>query len=310
YELIWRRFIASQMKPAVYNVTTVDIGCARDGRDLPYVFRATGRELIFAGFLKAYEVGDPKASADEGATDQELPPLTDGEPLELHGLFPEQRFTKPPPHFTEASLIKQLEKLDIGRPSTYAGIIRTILKRGYVARRRRKSLEVTHLGLIVCDLLVAQFPDHFAIQFTAQMEDDLDRVARGEQEWREILQTFYGPFEQALRQAEAAIQQFHAIRVGETSGRKEKPVATGETCPACGGQVVLREGKFGRFRACANFPRCKWRAPMVMGKCPACGGDLVERKGKRGVFWGCDNYPECRYTQDPQPKEENTTVES
>lgn len=311
YELIWRRFIASQMMPAVYNVTTVDVGCARDGRDLPYVFRATGRELIFAGFLKAYEAGDLKASEDEGAAGQELPPLVDGEPLELHGLFPEEHFTRPPSHFTEASLIKRMEKLGIGRPSTYAGVIRTIIKRDYVARRRRKSLEATPLGLIVCDLLLAQFPEHFAIQFTAEMEDDLDRIARGDADWREVLRAFYGPFSQTLEEAEETIRRFHAIQVGKTARRKGKAqqaqILSGETCPACGGRVMLREGKFGRFRSCANFPKCKWSAPVVVGECPACGGDLVERKGKRGVFWGCANYPACRYTQDPQPAEERST---
>jgi DNA topoisomerase-1 len=296
YELIWRRFIASQMKPAVYNVTTVDVACARDGQDLPYLFRATGRELIFEGFLKAYEAEAQKPDEEEGAADQVLPPLSDGEPLVLHGLFPEQHFTKPPPHFTEASLVKELEKLGIGRPSTYAGIIRTLVQREYVARER-KSLLATELGFVVCDFLVEQFPDLFAVGFTAQMEEDLDRIARGERAWVEVLGEFYGPFSTAVTRAQgAALSQTVTV-----PGERKKAIPTGETCPECGGKVVVREGKYGRFRACANFPRCKWSTPLVVGQCPECGGDLVERKGKRGVFWGCSRYPECRHTQEPSP---------
>ena len=301
YELIWRRFIASQMKPAVYNVTTVDVACARDGRDLPYLFRATGRELLFEGFLKAYQVKDKKPSEEEGAADQTLPPLVDGEPLVLHGLFPEQHFTKPPPHFTEASLIKELEQRGVGRPSTYAGIVRTILTREYV-RRQRKSLLATELGFVVCDFLVAQFPDLFAVGFTAEMEEDLDRIARGERPWVEVLQAFYGPFVTSVERALGMASNVSVtLSAGGKRGQRQKPQATstGEKCPECGGEVVVRQGKYGRFRACANFPRCKWKAPLVVGTCPRCGGDLVERKGKRGIFWGCARYPDCRYTQDP-----------
>lgn len=296
YELVWRRFIASQMKPAVYNVTTVDIACAREGQDLPYLFRASGRELVFEGFLKAYRAEEKKPTEEEGAAGQVLPPLADGEPLVLHGLFPEQHFTKPPPHFTEASLIKELEKLGIGRPSTYAGIIRTIVKREYVARKKR-SLLATELGFLVCDFLVEQFPDLFAVGFTAQMEEHLDRIARGERRWVEVLREFYTPFAVALERAQgAALVQPVTVR-GDS---RSKPLTTGEKCPECGGEVIVREGKYGRFRACANFPRCKWSGPMVVGQCPKCGGDLVERKGKRGVFWGCSRYPDCRYTQEPR----------
>jgi DNA topoisomerase-1 len=294
YELIWRRFVASQMKPAVYDVTTVDVGCARDGQDLPYVFRASGRELIFEGFLKAYQVPERKPSEEEGAAGQVLPPLANGEPLVLHGLFPEQHFTKPLPHFTEASLIKELERLGIGRPSTYAGIVRTIVKREYV-ERQRKSLLATELGFVACDFLVAQFPDLFAVGFTAHMEEDLDRIARGERPWVEVLREFHGPFAAALERAQgAALTEPVTVPKGANKG-----LPTGETCPECGGAVVVRQGKHGRFRACVNFPRCKWSAPFVVGQCAVCGADLVERKGKRGVFWGCSRYPACRFTQEP-----------
>ena len=304
YELIWRRFIASQMKPAVYNVTTVDVATSRDGQDLPYLFRASGRELLFAGFLKVYEVQNEKPSDEDGAADQTLPPLSDGEPLVLHGLYPEQHFTKPPPHFTEASLIKEMEKQGIGRPSTYASIVRTILQREYV-ERQNKSLLATGLGYVVCDFLVAQFPDLFAVGFTAKMEDDLDGIARGERGWVETLHAFYTPFSETLGQAqEIARTETISVPVGErkdkaTKKAKSKATSTGETCPECGGAVLLRQGKYGRFRACSNFPRCKWKAPVVVGTCPKCGGDLVERKGKRGLFWGCANYPTCTHTQEP-----------
>jgi len=305
YKLIWRRFIASQMKPAVYNVTTVDVATARDGADLPYLFRASGRELLFDGFLKVYEVRDKKPTDEEGAADQTLPPLKNGEPLVLHGLYPEQHFTKPPPHFTEASLIKELEKQGVGRPSTYAAIVRTILQRDYV-ERQKKSLLATELGFVVCDFLVAQFPDLFAVGFTAQMEDDLDGIARGERGWVETLRAFYAPFSEAVDKARETAQ-IQAISV-PASKRKASVGATptGETCPECGGAVLLRQGKYGRFRACANFPKCKWKAPVVVGTCPKCGGDLVERKGKRGVFWGCANYPTCAYTQEPTKRIEKS----
>ena len=298
YELIWRRFIASQMKPAVYNVTTVDVACARAGQDLPYVFRATGRELLFEGFLKAYQVEEKEPVEDAGAAGQVLPPLTDGAPLALHGLFPAQHFTRPPSHFTEASLIKELEARGIGRPSTYAGIVRTILERGYVERARSRSLAATELGFVVCDFLVEQFPELFAVGFTAEMEDDLDGVARGERFWVEVLREFYAPFEAAVGQA----LEVAGVKIIVAPAKKSKATPTGETCPECGGDVVIRKGKHGRFRGCANFPRCKWKAPLAVGKCPKCGGDLVERKGKRGLFWGCARYPECRYTQNPQKK--------
>ena len=298
YELIWRRFIASQMKPALYKVTTVDIGCAREGNDLPYVFRATGQEMLFAGFLKVYEVQEEKADDDEGAAGQILPPLAAGEPLVLHGLFPEQHFTKPAPHFTEASLIKEMERLGIGRPSTYASIVQTIVRREYVARRK-KSLLATELGFAVCDLLVAQFPDLFAVGFTAQMEEDLDAIARGERSWTHMLETFYGPFASALHRAEGAVAALGAQTVKRASSKSD--ALTGEKCPECSGPVLVREGRYGRFRACGNFPRCRWRAPIVVGECPRCGNDLVERSGRSGVFWGCSRYPDCRYTRQPQP---------
>jgi len=356
YEWIWRRFIASQMNPAVCHDTTVDVICSRGGRDLPYLFRASGRELLFKGFMEVYPVRwSQRSSYKLGAANQDLPPLTIEEPLLLQDLIPEQRFTEPPPHFTESSLIKELEKRDIGRPSTYASIVRTLFKRKYV-KRAGKSIVAQPLGLGVCDFLVEQFPELFAVAFTAEMEEELDRIARGERAWVEVLRDFYGPFEAALADAQQAAQEESIVLpqvknkedpTGETcpkcggdvviregkygkfkgcsdfprckwtssyttnseeseAGRGDRGRAEGtdEVCPACGGQVVIRKGRYGHFRACSNYPRCEWSAPLVVGTCPKCDGDLVERKGKMGIFWGCSNYPDCRHRQRPSESEQ------
>lgn len=355
YAWIWRRFIASQMAPAVFRDATVDVICSRGGLDLPYLFRASGRELLFKGFMEAYPVKwSQRSNQSLGAANQDLPSLSIDEPLLLQEVIPEQRFTEPPPHFTEASLIKDLEKRGIGRPSTYAGIVRTLLKRGYVSRSGR-SLLAQPLGFVVCDFLVEEFPDLFAVPFTAEMEDNLDRIARGERAWLEVLRDFYIPFERALTAAKQTARQ-QTISVNEDG----KKVSSGETCPECGAEVVIREGrygkfkgctrfpkcrwtaaykpeqgdqqnskdrdhyqgdpglcpecgapllirsgKYGRFRSCSNYPACEWSGPLVVGTCPRCGGDLVERKSKAGIFWGCANYPDCLYRQRPdRPRRE------
>jgi DNA topoisomerase-1 len=350
YEWIWRRFIASQMKPAVYHDTTVDVVCSRGGRDLPYLFRASGRELLFNGFMEVYPVRWSQRSSHKlGAANQDLPSLTIEEPLLLQDVIPEQRFTEPPPHFTESSLIKELEKRDIGRPSTYASIVRTLFKRKYV-KRAGKSIAAQPLGRVVCDFLVEQFPDLFAVAFTAEMEEDLDRIARGERAWVDVLRDFYGPFEKALAEAQQAARKESiavpqdktdkltgercpecggevVIREGkygtfkgcsnfprctwtssyapgsakpaEKGSDKRRAEGAEDACPVCGGQVVIRKGRYGRFRSCSNYPTCEWSAPLVVGPCPKCGGDLVERKAKMGVFWGCSNYPDCRHRQRP-----------
>jgi DNA topoisomerase-1 len=345
YAWIWRRFIASQMKPALYHDTTVDIVCSRGGRDLPYLFRASGRELLFKGFMEVYPVRwSQRSSYKLGAANQDLPPLTIEEPLLLHDVIPEQRFTEPPSHFTESSLIKELEKRGIGRPSTFAGIVRTLFKREYV-KREGKSILARPLGFVVSDFLVEQFPDLFAVAFTAEMEEDLDRIARGERAWVEVLRDFYDAFETALTTAQQAAQEERIViprgkgaRTGEkcpecggdvvvrdgkygrfqgcsnfphctwTSPLKKNEQPRGERthepCPVCGGAVVIRKGKFGRFRGCSNYPACEWSAPLVVGTCPKCGGDLVERKAKMGVFWGCSNYPDCRHRQRPGDPEQ------
>ena len=364
YEWIWRRFIASQMGPALYHDTTVDILCSRGGEDLPYLFRASGRELLFKGFMEVYPVRWSQRSSHKlGAGNQALPSLTMDEPLLLHEVVPEQRFTEPPSHFTESSLIKELEQRGIGRPSTYASIVRTLLKRKYVVRSG-KSFLAQPLGLVVCDFLVEQFPDLFAVPFTAEMEEDLDRIARGERSRVEVLRSFYGPFAVALDAArQAARQETIRVREGDGEGASSgdtcpkcgadvviregkygrfkgctrfprcrwtaslKPkqeheeagsacgaheaVNTGKCdgCPKCGGKIVIRRGKYGRFRSCSNYPHCDWSGPLAVGTCPKCGGDLAERKGKMGIFWGCSNYPDCRHRQRPVPTEEEEGTE-
>ena len=382
YEWIWRRFVASQMKSALYNDTTVDVICSRGGDDLPYLFRASGRELLFEGFMKVYPVRwSQRSSRKLGAANQDLPKLMVKEPLLLHDVIPEQHFTEPPPHFTESSLIRELEKRGIGRPSTYAGIVRTLFKRKYV-KRKQKSILATPLGFVVCDFLVEQFSSEdstarssaaedsaaessaaeasanlFDVGFTARMEDDLDDIARGEREWVSVLREFYGPFAATLERTqaisceetiEAPKQKAETeltdercpecggqvvIRSGkygkfkgcsnypkckwttgisatpskEEKGRGGKP--TDEKCPECGGQVVIRRGKYGPFRACSNYPDCDWSAPLAVGTCPRCGGDLVKRKAKMGIYWGCLNYPECRYRQRPGEVEQGEDTE-
>ncbi len=345
YEWIWRRFIASQMAPAAYNDTTVDVICSRGGEDLPYLFRASGRELLFPGFMDVYPVQWSQRSGHKlGAANQNLPRLAMEEPLLLHDVIPDQQFTEPPPHFTESSLIKELDRRGIGRPSTYAGIVRTLFKRSYVGRKG-KSILAQPLGFIVCDFLVEQFSDLFDVRFTAEMEEELDRIARGERGLVDVLGDFYVPFEEALTKArrtaeEATItvpRQGHGrptaeecpqcggsvvIRHGKHGDFKacsnypkckwtasiddqvRGDTPTGGTCPECEGDVIVRRGKYGRFRACSNFPECRWSAPLVVGTCPRCGGDLVQRKGKQGVFWGCVNYPDCRHRQRPSEVEE------
>jgi len=286
YELIWRRFVASQMAPAVYDVTTALIATARAGQRLPYLFRARGRVCLFDGFLKVYEGSSDEEEQGEGA----LPPLQAGEPLDLLELIPEQHWTKPPPRYTEANLIKALEKRGIGRPSTYAGIVSTIKKRRYVERQKR-YLVPTELGCAVLDLLIAFFPDLFAYEFTARMEDELDDIANGQRTRLDVLNAFWKSFEPQLQRAQAEMPR--------VAVQREPPQPTGEKCPQCGGDLVRRQGRYGPFVGCANFPKCRYiqrQEPEKTGRqCPLCGGDLVVRRGKRGPFVGCSNYPQCKY---------------
>jgi len=294
YELIWRRFIASQMKPALYEVTTAYIPTAAESRvePHPYLFRAQGRKCLFPGFLKVYE--ELLDEGEEGEGEAALPALTAGEGLDLLELIPEQHWTKPPPRYTESSLIKELERRGIGRPSTYAAMVSLIRSRGYV-ERQRKVLVPTELGFTVCDMLVAAFPELFEYGFTAAMEDQLDEIANGRAERVPTLERFWAALEPALERAPETMPK--------VSIAKKEPEPTGKTCPECGGQLVRRKGKYGHFTGCANYPKCEYierkqkaQASPAGAICPQCGGALVRRKSKYGSFLGCSNFPTCRYT--------------
>jgi DNA topoisomerase-1 len=301
YRLIWQRFVASQMKPAIFDVTSVDVKADRlePGTTVPtaeaelkrfldalrYLFRVTGSKLVFPGFLLVYEEArDETADEDDAGP---LPPLQAGEVLDLLRLIPEQHFTKPPPRYTEASLVRELEKHGIGRPSTYASILSTIQLRGYV-NRERKYLIPTDLGFVVNDLLVEHFPNIVNVPFTAAMEEDLDRVAAGEREWVTVLKEFYGPFEQTLARADRDIEKVEI-----------PPEETGLTCEKCGSPMIVKMGRYGKFVACSNYPECRNTKPYMIStgaKCPECSGDLLQRRTRKGrTFYGCSNYPKCEF---------------
>jgi DNA topoisomerase-1 len=295
YELIWRRFIASQIKPALYDVTTAYIPTARDQREnrLPFLFRARGRVCVFDGFLKVYE--EQKDVGEEQEEEEALPPLKPDEGLDLLELVPKQHWTKPPPRYTEASLIKELERRGIGRPSTFAGMVTLIQDRSYV-RREKRVLFPTELGFAVCDMLVAAFADLFDYGFTARMEDQLDDIANNRAERLATLERFWADFAPALGRAKA---EMPTVVI-----EKAEPQPTGETCPECGGELVRRKGKYGTFVGCANYPKCRYvqrqsrSAPRSTGRtCPQCGGDLLVRTGRYGSFVGCSNYPTCTYKE-------------
>ncbi len=277
YSLIWERFVASQMAPAVYDTLTVEIGAGRFG------LRASGSILKFPGYLAVY--GDSREEAEKDAL---LPEVTEGQELKLQKLLPKQHFTEPPPRYTEASLVKVLEEKGIGRPSTYAPIIETIQERGYVLKAEKK-FQPTELGFVVVDLLKEHFPDIVDADFTAEMEDRLDGIADEKVSRAKVLQDFYDPFAATLSSADEKI------------GNVELPVEVSDVpCPNCGRMLVVKHGRFGNFLACPGFPECRTTKPILKDtgvKCPLCQGAVVERRTKRGkVFYGCANYPECQYT--------------
>jgi DNA topoisomerase-1 len=279
YNLIWRRFVASFMTPAVFDTVRVDILAAQ------YVFRANGSNLKFPGFYAVW----PREE-DEKL----LPTLTAQELLDFHGLKPEQHFTQPPPRYTEASLIKELEEQGIGRPSTYVPIISTIQDRGYVDQEQRRFTP-TWLGETVNEVMNKHFPDIVDTSFTAEMERKLDDVEEGRQSWTEFLRDFYGDFKLSMDKAEAEMN------------RVQKPVEEmDEPCPECGRNLIIRTGRFGRFISCSGFPECRYRRSFMNktgALCPQCGGDLVERKTKqkKRIFYGCSNYPTCNFAMWDRP---------
>ena len=310
YRLIWSRFIASQMAPAVYDTIAVEILAGPDSPAAshhraeespsdkaavdsrmdrkPYLFRASGSTLRFKGFLAVYEEAtseDTPPEVDRAA--EQFPPLAAEEILDLVQLLPDQHFTQPPARYSEASLVLALEEHEIGRPSTYAPILSTIQQRGYVERDNGR-LRPTEVGAVVTDLLVEYFPDYIDVGFTAQMEENLDRVADGEQGWVPVLSGFYGPYSTTLDYARDAMPE-----------TKLDDVPTGDTCPECGHPLVFKFGRYGKFIGCSGFPECRYRAPLLVKtgvKCPECGGDIVQKRTRRGrTFYGCSNYK----TDDP-----------
>ncbi|MCS6909168.1 MAG: type I DNA topoisomerase [Anaerolineales bacterium] len=291
YTLIWQRFVASQMTPAIYDTIAVDIAAQNKQA---YLFRVTGSAVKFPGFLVVYEEArDEDAAVEEEADFKFIPPLSVDEALNLVRLLPEQHFTQPPPRYTEASLVKALEEYGIGRPSTYAPVLSTIQQRGYVVKEDKRLLP-TEMGITVNDLLVQRFPEIVDVSFTARMEEELDEVAEGRREWRSVLHEFWGPFSREVKAAEADMPAVSA-----------EPEYVGRDCPKCGKPLIFRRGRFGRFVGCSGFPACRHTEPWfekVGVLCPKDGGELVERKTKKGrVFYGCANYPQCDFTSWRKP---------
>jgi DNA topoisomerase-1 len=283
YRLVWERFVASLMAPAVYDTLAVDFGAAG------HRFRARTQELKFPGFTALMDdQEDPEAAAGGG-----LPPLGEGEAVPVLGVETAQHFTEPPPRFTEATLVKTLEELGIGRPSTYAPIIETLLSRDYV-RREDRRLRPTELGRVVVDLLKEFFPEIVDVQFTADMEAQLDQIEAGERSWQDVLAGFYQGFRAEL---EAADQHLERIELEEET--------TDEVCERCGHPMVIRHGRFGRFLACSAYPECQNTRPFLEktgADCPVCGRPVVVRRSKRGrVFYGCSGYPACTFVSWNRP---------
>lgn len=287
YKLIWERFIASQMAPAVMDTMTVDLA---DGEVL---FRATGSKVKFPGFMKVYVEGTDDQQEEK---DNMLPNLKEGDLVKPDEMNPKQHFTQPPPRYTEARLVKTLEELGIGRPSTYAPTLDTIQKRGYVALDNKRFIP-TELGEIVLELIMEFFPEILDVEFTAKMENDLDGVEEGEIPWVSVIDHFYKDFEVHLKIAEEEMKEVEI-----------KDEYAGEDCENCGSPMVIKMGRYGKFMACSNFPDCRNTKPivkMIGVKCPSCKeGNIIERKSKkRRIFYGCDRYPKCEFLSWDKPIE-------
>ncbi len=289
YTLIWERFVASQMSPAILDQTTVDVDASG------YTFRATGSIMRFPGFTKVYEEGKDDDTTGEqiavpsgkGKNRVRLPELNEGERLDRRAIEPKQHFTEPPPRFTEATLVKSLEDHRIGRPSTYSTIVETIQARGYAVQEDRR-FRPTEIGIAVNDLLAEHFPRIVDLDFTASMEGELDKVAVGGEDWAGVLHRFYGPFEDALQAAEQKLPRLEL---------RDEP--TDEICPNCGKPMVIKTGRFGKFISCSGYPECKTTKPIVKdtgAKCPKDDGAILERRSRKGrTFYGCANYPNCDF---------------
>jgi len=294
YELIWKRFVSCQMQPAVYDQTTFNVSAG------PYELRATGSIIKFPGFMAVYIEGQDEASAEEDEESATLPLLKEGETLKLHEIKPEQHFTQPPPRFSEASLVKELEEKGIGRPSTYAAILSTIVEKKYVDKLQGR-FHPTQLGKIVNHLLVDNFPDILNTHFTAKMEEELDEVEEGKMRWADAIKDFYGPFDESLKKAKIHMKDV-----------KRQEIATEFICEKCGKPMVVKWGRHGEFLACSGYPDCKNTKEItkaidggyaiaeerkVEESCEKCGSPMVIKRGRFGSFLACSNYPECKTTK-------------
>ena len=328
YDLIWKRFVASQMKPAIAEKTTIDISAEK------YLFRVSGEVITFSGFLQAYQPEEDNSNGEEENTPHGIPRyISNGEVLKLLDILLSQLFTKPPPRYTESTLVKTLDKLGIGRPSTYAQIISTIFNRQYIEREDR-ALKATELGRIVSRLLSKNFPNIFNVKFTAAMEDELDKIEQNQASYVDSLNDFYFPFKETLEKIQNHLGDIKSslqdsteekcdicgrpmiIRWGRNgrfmacSGYPEckntrpidepqQPEESGEVCDVCGSPMVVKRGRFGEFLACSRYPECKTTKPISTNvPCPedGCDGTIVQRQSRRGkIFYGCSNYPKCNY---------------
>jgi DNA topoisomerase-1 len=292
YNLIWQRFVASQMASAIYDTITVEVTGKSSAHK--YLLRASGSTIRFPGFLIVYADMKKKASQDDDDAEKPVPAdLTVGQLVNLIRLIPKQHFTQPPPRYSEASLVKTLEENGIGRPSTYAPTLSTLQTRGYIVRDGRRLIP-TETGYIVNDLVTEYFPGIVDVNFTANMEAQLDQVASGQQSWVEVIREFYGPFAEQVEHANEAMPEV-----------KTEPERVGRDCPDCGQPLVIRWGRHGKFIGCSNFPTCRYTEPWLekIGvDCPQCNGELVERKTRKNrTFYGCVNYPECDFTSWKKP---------
>ncbi len=339
YQLIWQRFVASQMMPAVYDMTIVDFAIG------DYLFRATGSVLVFDGYHRVYLEG---REVEEGKTMDDLPPippLAEGDTVKVLAITPSQHFTEPPPRFSEASLVKELERLGIGRPSTYSAIVSTLTAREYAKLEQRRFFP-TDLGETVEKMMIAEFPDIFNVEFTSRMEEELDQIEEEGKDWQAVLREFYGPFTKSLAKVDlnALVAEAHGLdsakleqercpkcgsRIELRTGRFGPYLAcvkykdscdyvkslkkdrapdrpSDEKCHLCGAPMVIKTGRFGEFLACTRYPECKGTRSIPIGvKCPKCGGDIAERRTKRGKsFWGCMRYPECDFSTWNKPVKE------
>ena len=285
YNLIWQRFIASQMKEACLNSLSIHI----ESKDSKYTFKANGQTIMFDGFLRVYPTK---------LEEKQLPGLKKGENLKLEKIDALQHFTQPPARYNEASLIKTLEKEGIGRPSTYAPILDTLQKRNYVEKNENKRLQPTEIGVLVNDTLVKHFPKIVDIKFTANMEENLDKIAKNQEKWTKVLEDFYDPFAKRLKEK------------GKLVSKRDLIKETEKICPKCGASLLMRWSRYGKFYGCSNYPKCKYiektKKPSLDIKCPKCAqGEIVEKRTRKGkIFYGCANWPDCDFALWDKPTKE------